>query len=773
MFEELEALVGHIYVGGGPAVSATPPGALVELPPRKAQRGREQDTFFTLVTPAGSNLGQATFYEQLARLAADLSLRTSGGVTSGLREAIGVVNNNLIEHNVVAGQRFEANMICLVLRGREVYVARAGACLCLLEQGGNFTTVPDDLRDEYTLNALPLGYSPVPDIKLLHYDVSPGDVMVLGDSGFAQTDRDQLGAALRGGNIQAVIEPLKTLGGSKAQAIVIEYVSVDSPNPTVQTPKRGARITRSSAAPAALPAAPVSATGSPQTKPTPVGGTTSEPERRKSERIQQPASQSESVQSQRPATVVLPTLNRDDSECEMESIPPVREIAAETTRNATRAGRKAVGGAASFLGTLAKVLNLLLDRLLPEPDEGGPKIPAMFAAGVAILVPVVIVFIVVAIRLSQVDLSDFEKTVQDVQTAANQAESIPLTDTEHAKAAWLGVLQRIDSAETSSGRTGDSTLNSIRDEAQGILDTYAIVTRRSATALRSFGETAQLKRVIVQGSTSLYVFEQGNSALYRDTLSQATNTVASKSTQPFVQLGQAVGGYTVKHVLDMVWMSEGGVPRANVIAALDSQGILITYSPTFAPATAQALLGSEQWVNPVAMTTWQGRLYVLDAGANQIWRYINGGTTYPNTPEEYFPSDFKSNLKDAVDFAIDTTGNIYILFSNGTLKRFNGGSEEQFGLNGLPDGKLKSAGSMYLDTNSQLPGIYITDPLDQSVYKVTLSGHFQYRFRSTDPGAFKQLGGVYADGDRVYVTSGSLVYTFTTTDAADSATAVP
>src|SRR5258708_34986903 len=131
MFEELEALVGHIYVVGGRAVSATPPGALVELPPRKAQRGREQDTFFTLVTPAGSNLGQATFYEQLARLAADLYFRTSGGVTSGRREAIRVVNNNLIEHNVVAGPTSSTHMSCLGLCGRESYLPRAGARFCL------------------------------------------------------------------------------------------------------------------------------------------------------------------------------------------------------------------------------------------------------------------------------------------------------------------------------------------------------------------------------------------------------------------------------------------------------------------------------------------------------------------------------------------------------------------------------------------------------------------------------------------------------------------
>src|SRR6185436_2944706 len=107
----------------------------------------------------------------------------------------------LIEHNVVAGQRYEANMSCMVLRGHEVYVARAGSCLCLLKQGELFTTLPDDLRDEYAVNGLPLGYSPVADIKLSHYEVAPGHVMVLSDAGFAQSERSDLRAALSTGTI--------------------------------------------------------------------------------------------------------------------------------------------------------------------------------------------------------------------------------------------------------------------------------------------------------------------------------------------------------------------------------------------------------------------------------------------------------------------------------------------------------------------------------------------------------------------------------------------
>src|SRR5579859_3059190 len=780
MFDELEALVGYVYVVGGRAVSATPPGALVELPPRKPQRGREQDTFFALVTPAGANVGQATFYEELARLAADLYFRTSGGVTGGLREAIGVVNNNLIEHNVVAGQRYEANMICLVLRGREVYVARAGACLCLLRQEDSFVTLPDDLHDEYALNALPLGYSPVADIKLAHYEVAPGHVMAFGDVAFAQANAQALHEALGGDGIQGIIALLKALGGAAAQAMVIQFVSVDTPDPVIQTAQPGAPFSRSSAAPASTPAGPLSATGQTTQKSqkapaqkaaapvkpvkpasTPVAKSTRGPEATVGERPAPKSTPIASPDAERPAPVVLPSIENaeEDRQEDDAAIEPQRPGSTPII-----AGRNAVGNAASFLSIIARGLNGLLDRLLPEPDEEGPKIPAMLAAGVAIFVPVVIVFLVVAIRLSQVDMSEFEKTVQDVQSAADQAQAIPLTDVTRARAAWTGVIQRADNAEISSGRTGDPTLNGIRAQAQGILDGFDRVTRRDVTALRNFAEDTKLSRVIVQGSTSLYTLDVHAEAIYRDTLNPGALSLVERSTQPVVQKGQAVGAHAVKHLVDMTWMAEGGLVRANVIAALDSQGILVTYSPTFAPATSQDLQGAERWVKPVAITTWQGRLYVLDAGANQIWRYLPGGTSYPDLPETYFPDNFATSLKDAVDFDIDTTGNVYILFANGTMRRFSSGAEEQFSFNGLPDGKLKSASAMYLDTSSQLPGIYITDTQDQSVYKVTLAGTFQYRFRATDPGAFSALSGVYADQNRVYATSGTLVYTFTTPD---------
>jgi hypothetical protein len=56
---------------------------------------------------------------------------------------------------------------------------------------------------------------------------------------------------------------------------------------------------------------------------------------------------------------------------------------------------------------------------------------------------------------------------------------------------------------------------------------------------------------------------------------------------------------------------------------------------------------------------------------------------------------------------------------------------------------------------------------------VTLSGQFRYRFRAKDFGAWSDLGGVYADGSQIYVTSGPVLYTFSLDDYSATPTPPP
>ncbi|HLV34417.1 MAG TPA: hypothetical protein VKY59_04850, partial [Spirillospora sp.] len=143
MLFDFESLVGHLYIVGGRSINANPPGLLVEVAPRKAARGREMDTFFALVLPAGHNPAPASFYERMAHLAAEQYFSSSGSVTSGVRTLFNALNTNLFEHNESAANRpYEANMICAILHGSDIFLARVGGGVAMLQTMGSIRAFP-------------------------------------------------------------------------------------------------------------------------------------------------------------------------------------------------------------------------------------------------------------------------------------------------------------------------------------------------------------------------------------------------------------------------------------------------------------------------------------------------------------------------------------------------------------------------------------------------------------------------------------------------------
>src|SRR5688572_27191406 len=178
---ELEALVGHLFVVGGRTIKTTPPGALCEVAPKKAARGRELDTFFTLVLPAG-NVAPNTFYEQMALMAAERYFSSTGSVTSALREVFNTLNSNLFEHNASGRKRYEAHMIAAVMRGKDLYIGRSGAATLVLRHNGETRTVPDSLSDDAKLYKPSLGVQPIPEVEMSRLLLDSGTRMLLADS---------------------------------------------------------------------------------------------------------------------------------------------------------------------------------------------------------------------------------------------------------------------------------------------------------------------------------------------------------------------------------------------------------------------------------------------------------------------------------------------------------------------------------------------------------------------------------------------------------------
>jgi hypothetical protein len=259
------------------------------------------------------------------------------------------------------------------------------------------------------------------------------------------------------------------------------------------------------------------------------------------------------------------------------------------------------------------------------------------------------------------------------------------------------------------------------------------------------------------------VLDDGNDLVYRVTLPTEGIGQGQHVAIPGMRRQGTVNQFTIGDIFDIAWTDEGGVSQGSVITALDRNGVLVDCSPTFIQNCSAQQLNVDTWNEPVAMQFWQGRLYVLDPAANQIWRYDPSGSAYPNVPIEYFVGEGRPDIRLAVDFAIDTPGSIYILMSNGVVVRYSGGTAEPFSLDAFPtEDAMRSADSMFLNSNPVSQYIYFVDQANRTIYRTSYRGTFAASYRAEDESMFTEIAHVVEDSNKgiIYAMSGNSVLAF-------------
>ena len=117
------------------------------------------------------------------------------------------------------------------------------------------------------------------------------------------------------------------------------------------------------------------------------------------------------------------------------------------------------------------------------------------------------------------------------------------------------------------------------------------------------------------------------------------------------------------------------------------------------------------------------------------------------------------SLEKAVDFAID--GNLYVLFSDGGVKKLYMGEEDTaFMLKNLPQ-NLK--GPEFIYTNVDLNDIYILDAADKSIVVVDKVGEYQKKYRIKDDSVnFEEIKGFVLDAssNKVFILFGTKIAEF-------------
>jgi hypothetical protein len=176
------------------------------------------------------------------------------------------------------------------------------------------------------------------------------------------------------------------------------------------------------------------------------------------------------------------------------------------------------------------------------------------------------------------------------------------------------------------------------------------------------------------------------------------------------------------------------------------------------------------------MAFWQNNLYVLDTGAQQIWRFTPIGATdnFANTPTDYYQGATRPpNLDQAVDFAIGApnshiNGNVFTLFNDGTMSRHFDGNNQGFVFSGVPDGlpapQETTTQAMYLNDSNLFPGFYVVSRPVRTIYSFTTGGTFQNAYRIDNEALFERLNDMVVDPEQntIYAASGNAVLAFST-----------
>ncbi len=715
MHFDYEALVGHLYVVGGRSISAAPPGSLVEVAPRKAARGRESDTFFVLVMPSGEAPGPAAFYEQMAHYSAETYFNSSGSVTAGLRSVFTTLNQNLYEHNATDSRRYEASLVCAVLRGADLYLGKVGAGVAALDNDGELIPFPASFDDDEALFGPPLGVDSEPDVRMARYAIATGSRLLISDNNLADLDVTKIEEALQLDDISTVLVALKELIAVQVSLIAAEFVP---PEVAAPVPVREVEST------AEVNAAPKPAESSAPAADGESGGETDSAVQRPRERV-----------------------------------PGALTVAAQTA-----AGKSALGvsKAAGFAGRT-------LDRLMPPPKEGARRRwwSTPLTAGLAILIPVIVVIFVLALWLSGTGESEFELCLDQANNTATVARNISSSDVAGTTSAWNAVLVVID--RCNQLHPGDPAAVALASEGRTIIDRLLQIDRRDVKAIAAL-PNANVTRLVLQGE-DLYALDALNDLVYRVKLTADGSGIVPANTQaiPSMRRDASVAQFKVSKLIDIAWATNGnGLSQGNELVALDRNGVLIECPPRFLETIscdAQQLTGTDVWVNPISIGFWSnGSLYVLDPAANQLWRYEPSGGAFSSPPVEYFVGDKRPDIHEAVDFGIDDKGQVYLLMQDGSVQKFASGSAIPFGFASFPEGQqVTAANSMFLNNNPIAQGLFVVDKSNRTIYETTLAGTFIAAYRAQNEALFTSLAEVTVDSNQrmIYASSGNSVLAFT------------
>jgi hypothetical protein len=700
---ELEALVGHLYVAGGRTIKTSPPGALCEVAPKRAARGRETDTFFVMVLPSG-NVAPNTFYEQMALMASERFYSQGGSVTSALRHVYNTLNNSLYEHNHSGHKHYEANIITAVLRGEELYVARTGACAMVLWQDGEMQSYPEDLTREDALFQPPLGVQPIPDVQMTSFDVKKGSRMLLSDASIAEMTRANIRNGVQAEDLETLLDDFKARVSLQIQMMAVEFVPPDEP--------------------VLMPAV----TG-----------------------------ESTAVLSAEIAATRARTSARE-AEASRNKPNPLQARAKQGVISTSRTS-------GHILRTLGDLMQTLFGK--KQQDDEKQRSSWLVTAAVVGFPALILLIVMLSWvgGVGQTAFEECVQRAVDAGNIARGIDSSNTESVVTAWRGTLQIIE--NDCDTLRPEHNDPTLQSLREEGRQTIDGINQISRRSVTPVATLPvDGANIKTLVIQG-LDMYALDDVNDLVYRMQLDGDDLAVVGQAQPvTSMRSGASVDGLGVGALIDIAFdsannqivaLAENGVlvscpPR--FINECEAQRILA--SERWQNPTKITIWQGNLYVLDVgARQIWR---YQPSGGsfASPPTEYFTGSIR---------PAFLQNAVDFAISENSTTRGRVYVLYGDGVLTPYYGGEALDFRFLGFRDGQAPeqvTTQAMYLSDNPTDPGIFLVSRPTRTIYKTTLGGTLASTFRVTDEALFERLNDVVADSGQgiVYAASGNTIFAF-------------
>jgi hypothetical protein len=379
----------------------------------------------------------------------------------------------------------------------------------------------------------------------------------------------------------------------------------------------------------------------------------------------------------------------------------------------------------------------VLERLRPLPDPREEPINWPIPTALAIIIPLIVAFIAMGVYFQRGQVRRMADIKQEMNQAALLADESQELD--EARGYYNTVLTL--AIEAQAIRPGDGEVARLRQQAMTALDRLDGVTRLTARSYHTFANEVQLGAVVVRPGFNggIYTLDRTNSVVYEH---QTDESYTRPQEEPIRLTGRdqvPAGNYVVSNIVDLMWRARGQAVGREGLAMLDTNGTLLMYHPTLGDYQVAALDLASEWQQPVAMATYNERLYILDRGTREIWKYFPGGYQFTlRADDRIIRFGENPELERAVDLDLySEDASLVVAYEDGRIRYYDTRSGRiQWDETNLAQSGLVSPfiapNRVKLVGRGLNASIFVSDPGSGRIVQLSRGGTVLAQYRASD-----------------------------------------